>query len=79
MKEASSFVFLLLKIVLNHTCDHDSGQARHWLTAENHAPDMSEVLGLDTVVEEHLAGVEDAAQTDSVHNDGENIPDHDDD
>ena len=39
---------------------------------------MSEVLGLDTVVEEHLAGVEDAAQTDSVHNDGENIPDDDD-
>ena len=42
---------------------------------------MSEVLGLDTVVEEHLAGVEDAAKAYSVHNDGENIPDddHDDD
>ena len=35
---------------------------------------MSEVLGLDAVVAIHLAGVEQAAQTQPVQADGEHIP-----
>ena len=35
---------------------------------------MSEVLGLDTVVTIHLAGVEETAETEPIQGDGEHVP-----
>ena len=55
------------------TCDHDPRQARHGLAARDHAPHVAEVLGLDAVVAVHLAGVQQAAQTQAVQTDGQDV------
>ena len=56
------------------TCDHDARQGREGLTGGHQAPHVSEVLGLDTVVTIHLAGVEETAQTEPIQADGEHVP-----
>ena len=56
------------------TCYHDPCQAGHRLTGRHHAPHMPKVLGLDAVVAVHLAGVQQAAQTQPIQADGEYVP-----